>query len=325
MTKKLALRGVAPAVLVGWCLGFSGAAQAPSIIYDNGAPNLALFGGISDLSSSTQLAEDFTLSAGANIVTDVHWWGGYRFDANTPASDDFTIRFYETDPQTNLPPLTPLFVIPVGDVGRTPIGSDTNPSTVYEYWVDIPAIQLDPDRKYWLSIVNNTPPRSTTDDDWFWERASFIGTLATLVFPFQQWQANSSGAFAFNLTGTGPQSQPVEIDIKPGSDPNSINCRHNGVIPVAILTTSTAMGDPIVFDASIVDPSTVAFGPSAASAAHRRAHIQDVDGDGDMDMVLHFRQGNTGIQCGDVEACLTGQTTDGTSIEGCDAIRTVGG
>ena len=126
------------------------------------------------------------------------------------------------------------------------------------------------------------------------------------------------------VTDTDP-STPVELDVKPGSDRNSINCRHNGVVPVAILTTRMAKGDPLDFDASTVDPSTVAFGPNAASVAHRRAHIQDVDGDGDMDMVLHFRQRNTGIQCGNLEACLTGQTTNGTPIEGCDAIRTVGG
>ena len=45
----------------------------------------------------------------------------------------------------------------------------------------------------------------------------------------------------------------VEIDIKPGSDPNSINLRSKGVIPVAILTTED-------FDATTVDPLSVEFG-----------------------------------------------------------------
>jgi hypothetical protein len=112
----------------------------------------------------------------------------------------------------------------------------------------------------------------------------------------------------------------IDIDIKPRSDPNSINCKnHNGVIPVAILTTNT-------FDATTVDPLTVRFGRTGteASEAHNKGHIEDADGDGDLDMVLHFRFGNTGIQCGDTEATLTGQTNDGMQIRGTDAIQTVG-
>jgi hypothetical protein len=116
----------------------------------------------------------------------------------------------------------------------------------------------------------------------------------------------------------------VSIDIKPKSDRNSINCLHNPIIAVAILTTSTAMGDPTDFDASTVESFTVVFGPGAASPAHSRAHIEDVDQDGDRDMILHFRQSSTGLQCGDVEACLVGETTDGTSIQGCDAVWTHG-
>ena len=112
----------------------------------------------------------------------------------------------------------------------------------------------------------------------------------------------------------------IDIDIKPGSDPNSINCKNqNGMIPVAILTTDT-------FEASTVDPLTVRFGRTGteASEAHNKGHIEDADGDGDLDMVLHFRFGDTGIQCGDTEATLTGQTNDGKQIRGTDAIQTVG-
>lgn len=73
----------------------------------------------------------------------------------------------------------------------------------------------------------------------------------------------------------------VPIDIKPGSFPNSINLRSRGKIPVAILTTGT-------FDATTVDPTTVLFGQTGTEAAPVRAALEDVDGDGDTDMILHF-------------------------------------
>jgi hypothetical protein len=108
----------------------------------------------------------------------------------------------------------------------------------------------------------------------------------------------------------------VAIDIKPGSDPNSINPFSRGVIPVAILTTED-------FDALTVDADSVLFGRAEAEKRHKRAHVEDVDGDGDLDLLLHFRTQDTGIALGDTEACLIGQTYDGVPIEGCDSVRTV--
>jgi len=108
----------------------------------------------------------------------------------------------------------------------------------------------------------------------------------------------------------------VEIDIKPGGNPNSINLKSKGVIPVAILTTAT-------FNARNVNAMSVKFGPEGATEAHGKGHLEDVDGDGDIDMVLHFRTQSTGITAGDSEACLIGETMAGTSILGCDSIKTV--
>ncbi len=108
----------------------------------------------------------------------------------------------------------------------------------------------------------------------------------------------------------------ADIDIKPGSDPNSISPGGKGLISVAILTTPA-------FDATAVDPDTVQFGPGAATRAHANAHVEDVDSDGDLDLVLHFRTQETGIAAGDTEACLTGQTFGGVPIGGCDSVRTV--
>lgn len=113
----------------------------------------------------------------------------------------------------------------------------------------------------------------------------------------------------------------VSLDIKPGSFPNSINPSSRGRIPVAILTTDAGDNED-TFDATTVDPLTVRFGPDGAEAAHHS--LEDVDGDGDSDLVLHFSIQDTGIQCGDVSATLTGETFDGQAIQGTDAIRTVG-
>jgi hypothetical protein len=109
----------------------------------------------------------------------------------------------------------------------------------------------------------------------------------------------------------------VDIDIKPGSDPNAVNPKSKGVIPVAILTTDT-------FDATTVDPSTVQFGPDGASFGHKSVHFEDVDDDGDLDLLLHFRTQETGIACGDHKARLIGVTFDGQPIMGTDTVKTVG-
>jgi hypothetical protein len=118
------------------------------------------------------------------------------------------------------------------------------------------------------------------------------------------------------LLGRGNGIFPVDLDIKPGSDPNAINIDDNGLIPVAILTTED-------FDALTVDAASVRFGPDEAEKSHKRAHVEDVDGDGDLDLLLHFRTLDTGIAPGDTEACVIGETLDGTPFEGCDLVRTV--
>ena len=104
----------------------------------------------------------------------------------------------------------------------------------------------------------------------------------------------------------------VPIDIKPGSDPNSINLKSKGVVPVAVLTTDD-------FDASTVDPGIVQF----AGAQPLRWTLKDVDGDGDEDLLFHFKTQKLVLNESSTEATLTGETIGGMCIEGTDAVNIV--
>lgn len=74
-----------------------------------------------------------------------------------------------------------------------------------------------------------------------------------------------------------PGTTEIAVDIKPGSDPNSINLRSQGVVPVALID----------FDPSVLeDPNTVI---TFAGATALRWAVEDVDGDGDLDVICHFK------------------------------------
>jgi len=164
--------------------------------------------------------------------------------------------------------------------------------------------------------------------DWFDQTSTY---LVTNQNPDGSWGPGcGSGAddpvletawALLSLEPIPPPARTVEIDIKPSSYPNSINLRNAGVVPVAILSTDN-------FDATTVEPSTVCFGDAEAplqrdcTEAHAKGHVEDVDYDGDIDLVLHFETGETGIDQGDTEACLTGVTFGGVPISSCDSVRT---
>ena len=79
------------------------------------------------------------------------------------------------------------------------------------------------------------------------------------------------------ITGGGLVIQ-VTIDIKPSTLQNNIRLTSKGTIPVAILTT-------LQVEAYNINPESVLF----AGAEAVRWGLDDVDQDGDLDLVLYFK------------------------------------
>lgn len=110
---------------------------------------------------------------------------------------------------------------------------------------------------------------------------------------------------------------PVEIDIKPGSDPNCFNNNGNGVIPVAIFGSED-------LDVNDIDAETVELEGMEVKAVGKSnkllAHIEDLNNDGIDDLIVQIEDEDGIFEIGSTTATLTGSLFDGTSIQGTDDI-----
>jgi len=134
---------------------------------------------------------------------------------------------------------------------------------------------------------------------------TFTGDMTQMQVYYGLYGYGATHSVAFeNITVSGHLAPIwVDIDIKPGSEPNPINLKAKGVVPVAILTDEH-------YDAARTDPDSVVF----AGASAVKWHMEDVDCDGDLDMLLHFNTQDLQIAAGDTSATLTGNTLDSIAI-----------
>jgi hypothetical protein len=113
----------------------------------------------------------------------------------------------------------------------------------------------------------------------------------------------------------------VGIDIKPGSDPNSINLCSAGAVPVAILGSGT-------FDVHEVDTATLRFADAGVKVVGKKdkelCSYEDANGDGIDDLICHFvTMDISAIDGASLSATVNGTLIDGTEIDGMDSVNIV--
>lgn len=111
----------------------------------------------------------------------------------------------------------------------------------------------------------------------------------------------------------------IGIDVRPGTEPNNVNLRSKGNVPVAILSGAT------LYAPTDVVVESLHFGRDGTEASLLRCSgmPEDVNLDGLLDLVCYFSTQAAAFQPGDAEAVLTVETTDGVKREGRDSIRIV--
>ena len=122
--------------------------------------------------------------------------------------------------------------------------------------------------------------------------------------PSSLWEINRDTGAASLIGGLG-------FDSVEGMTLNT-----GGLIAVAVLSTQD-------MDATTVRTRVARFGPAGAAIAHKAGHLEDVNRDGLLDLVMHFNVDQTGIECGAESAELRSSNEVGLSIRGSDGVRTL--
>jgi hypothetical protein len=142
--------------------------------------------------------------------------------------------------------------------------------------------------------------------------ASFAVLIALVIA-----SAGYRHGLAFNGYRVGGKTTRVKIDAFPRMSEKLIDRTTKPVTPVAIFGSDS-------FDAAKVNPSSVSLNgaqPMLASTGNIRHKVKDVDGDGRKDMLVYFQTKELKVANGDAMLAFQGETTDGSWIDGREAVR----
>ena len=115
---------------------------------------------------------------------------------------------------------------------------------------------------------------------------------------------------------------PIRADVNPWSDEDLVQPSSNNPISLALLTVADAPSHTLNLDASQIDPASVRLGPGEA-VNNSQPVFDDYDGDLHGDILLVFATQDSGIECGDTEVNISGETYAGKSFMAEAAINTV--
>ena len=173
-----------------------------------------------------------------------------------------------------------------------------------------------------LNTPGPVPPDSTRDVDIIWHASNVnpypMGNgFAHPPMPGAAW--NPIAAVDAGFRTWVETVATIGVEVRPGDGPAAINPRSMGMLAVALL------GDA-EFDVAQVDPSSVGVSGVPVQMlpnGHFMAAIEDANGDGFMDLVVHVSVADLDLVGDEAEILVTATTWSGPSLRGTDRVKLV--
>ena len=125
---------------------------------------------------------------------------------------------------------------------------------------------------------------------------------------------------------TCPPPAPVTIDIKPGNAQNKVKLSSQGVLAVAVLTTSSFDASQFAPEMAHLNDANTAMDAGCTGASAQRWSLDDENGDGRLDLVFFFKIQDLNLTLNSTAATLMAHGSYAgtvTHIQGTDSVQVV--